>query len=92
MDINILRETLIKQECVLLQLMQKVLRFEIIRNRFVVAGDYFVNLLLPAGLHVTASPNCREKFSERDLNHGEIVVRNLEEEKKGSQHRDKPNW
>ena len=58
--------------------MQKVLRLEIIRNGLVVASDNFVNLLLPAGLHVPAGAYRGKKFSQRDLDHGEVVVRNLE--------------
>jgi hypothetical protein len=61
----------------LLQLMEKLLSLEIIRNLFVVTSDDFVNLFLPAGLRIPADPDSGKELAERDLHHGEEMIRDL---------------
>ena len=62
---------------VLLQLLKKVLRLEVVGNGLVVAGDNFVNLFLPGGLGVPAHLDRVEELAQRCLHHRAKVVRHL---------------
>ena len=61
----------------LLELLQELLSFEVLRDGLVVAGDHLVDLLLPAALGVLAVAHRHEEFPQCCLHHRQKVVGHL---------------
>lgn len=61
----------------LLELLQEVLRLEVVGNGFVVSSDNFVNLFLPGGLRVAANLDGIEKLSKGGLHNRAKMVGHL---------------
>ena len=60
-----------------LELLEELLRLEVLRDGLVVPGDHLVDLLLPAALRVLAVAHRHEELAQRRLHDGQKVVGNL---------------
>ena len=58
----------------LLELLEELLRLEVLRDGLVVPGDHLVDLLLPAALGVLAVAHRHEELPQRRLHHRQKVV------------------
>ncbi len=64
----------------LLQLLEELVRLEVLRDGLVKALDDLVDLLLPAGLGVLALTDGQEELAQGRLDHWQEVLGHLQEE------------
>ena len=60
-----------------LELLEELLRLEVLGDGLVVPGDHLVDLLLPAALRVLAVAHRHEELTQRRLHHRQKVVGHL---------------